>query len=79
MAGIAETFESWEALAAAIQADRSASCWLQAAVRELIRKDPVDAAGDAELIAALMRWRADTVLGRDTGERRSVRALMGGE
>ncbi|CAM2158481.1 protein of unknown function (plasmid) [Pararobbsia alpina] len=47
-----------------VLADRSASSWLKRAVIDLLQRDPVDAANDAEVLSALMAHRADELLSR---------------
>jgi hypothetical protein len=46
----------------AILAAPDASFWLKAAVRGLLARDPCDAATDAEVLAEIMRRRADAIL-----------------
>ena len=43
--------------ARAIFSDPAASCWLQAAVADLLARDPCDALADAEALAYVMRSR----------------------
>ncbi len=40
------------------------SYWLKDALRTAMRRDPVDAANDAELLAEVLRRRADAILRR---------------
>ncbi len=47
---------------AQVLADRSASRWLLAAIRDSLQRDPVDAANDAQMLAAVFRRRAEQVL-----------------
>jgi|JI10StandDraft_1071094.scaffolds.fasta_scaffold49758_6 hypothetical protein len=47
---------------AQVLADRSASRWLLAAIRDSLQRDPVDAANDAQILAAVFRRRAEEVL-----------------
>jgi hypothetical protein len=42
----------------------SVSFWLKDALRKAVNRDCVDAARDAELLAATLRRRADEALGR---------------
>ncbi len=39
------------------------SYWLKHALRQALQRDPVDAARDAELLADVLRHRADAMLG----------------
>lgn len=47
---------------AQVLADRSASRWLLAAIRDGLDRDPVDVANDARILAGVFRRRADSVL-----------------
>ncbi len=47
---------------AQVLADRSASRWLLAAIRDGLERDPVDVANDAQVLAGVFRRRADSVL-----------------
>ena len=47
-----------------VLADPAASQWLKTALRRALTRDPVDAADDAEMLAALLRDRADRTLSR---------------
>jgi hypothetical protein len=51
-----------EAAIAKVVADPAASDWLRLRLREALLRDPLDAAEDAEVLAALLRARADRVL-----------------
>jgi hypothetical protein len=42
----------------------AASNWLKGAVRDLLKRDPVDAANDVDYLAELMTERADVALMR---------------
>ena len=42
--------------------DPAASSWLKQTMIEAIKRDPVDCANDAEILAALLRGRADAML-----------------
>jgi hypothetical protein len=55
----------WEQGVDRVFADPAASRWLQAALREALRRDPVDAANDAEFLAQLLAARCDDILDRD--------------
>ena len=48
----------------AVLADPAASQWLKTALRRALTRDPVDAANDAEMLAALLCDRADRALSR---------------
>ena len=48
-----------------ILASCSTSRWLYRALSSADRRDPVDAANDAELLASLLRRRATAMLARD--------------
>ena len=48
----------------AVLADPAASQWLKTALRRALTRDPVDAANDAETLAALLCDRADRALSR---------------
>ena len=48
----------------AVLADPTASQWLKTALRDALTPDPVDAADDAEMLAALLCDRADRTLSR---------------
>lgn len=43
-------------------ADQATSTWLKNALQELLQRDPVDAARDAELLSIAMQRHADQVL-----------------
>jgi hypothetical protein len=45
----------------AILDDLSASYWIKNALRSALERDPVDAATDAEVLAAALRERSDHV------------------
>lgn len=47
----------------AIIDDPAVSCWLKQALEGALRRDPVDAANDAEVLAGLLIERADQDLG----------------
>jgi hypothetical protein len=42
--------------------DQSASHWLKQTMLDAMKRDPVDSARDAELLAALLRGRAEAML-----------------
>jgi hypothetical protein len=42
--------------------DPAASFWLKMALRSALRRDPVDAAHDAEILAQLLGQRCDAIL-----------------
>jgi predicted nucleic acid-binding protein len=42
-----------------ILADESASNWIKNALRVAVTRDPVDAANDAEILASVLRYRAE--------------------
>lgn len=46
----------------AICNDPSASCWLKDALNALLKRDPVDAVNDAEVLAEVMRSRLSETL-----------------
>ena len=48
----------------AVLTDPAASQWLKTALRGALARDPVDAADDAEMLAALLGDRADRTLSR---------------
>jgi len=45
-----------------ILADPAASFWLKTALRSALRRDPVDAANDSEILARLLEERCDQIL-----------------
>jgi hypothetical protein len=45
-----------------VLADPAASFWLKTALRSALRRDPVDAAHDAEILAQLLGQRCDALL-----------------
>ncbi len=45
--------------------DPSASYWLKKTMLEAMRRDPVDSAKDAEVLAALLRARAEAMMRGD--------------
>jgi hypothetical protein len=45
-----------------VLADPAASFWLKTAIRSALRRDPVDAAHDSEILARLLDERCDQVL-----------------
>lgn len=45
-----------------VLADPAASFWLKTALRSALRRDPVDAAHDSEILAQLLRQRCDTIV-----------------
>lgn len=47
----------------AVLKDPAASDWLKATLRSALSRDAVDAANDAELLADILRARADALLG----------------
>ncbi len=47
---------------ASVLADPSASDWLKSALRAALARDPVDAANDADFLAAWLARKADEVL-----------------
>jgi hypothetical protein len=49
-----------------VLADRTASFWLQAALRTALSRDPVDAANDSEILARLLERRCRHILRLDT-------------
>lgn len=51
-----------------VLADHSTSSWLKRAVIDLLQRDAVDAANDAELLSALMTDRADELLARASAQ-----------
>jgi hypothetical protein len=42
--------------------DPSTSVWMKSALNQALKRDPVDACHDAELLAKLLRARVDTML-----------------
>ncbi len=54
--------ETQQLTPAQVLADRSASRWLLAAIRDGLERDPVDVANDAQVLAGVFRRRADAVL-----------------
>lgn len=54
-------------LAERILEDRSSSFWLTEALRSALRRDPVDAARDAELLFKALDERFDRILARQEG------------
>lgn len=54
MSRLAEQTGAWEAAISEVLADPAASLWLKAALRDALRRDPVDALNDALLLAALL-------------------------
>jgi len=46
----------------AILNDSAASDWLRSALTDALARDPVDAANDAEIVAQVLRWRAEAAL-----------------
>lgn len=50
-----------------ILTDVDSSPWLIAAVNESLRRDPVEAARDAQVLAAALRERAETALAFPAG------------
>jgi hypothetical protein len=56
---------TWKRQVDQVFAGPAASRWLQTALREALRRDPVDAANDAEFLAQLLAARCDDILGRD--------------
>lgn len=53
----------WKQEALEILEDGSASNWLKEAIKSLAKRDPVDAANDAETLKAIMDMRANDALG----------------
>ena len=45
-----------------VLADPAASFWLKMALRSALRRDPVDAAHDSEVLAQLLGQRCDAIL-----------------
>lgn len=45
-----------------IMANEETSYWMKRAIRDLEKRDPVDAIGDAELLKGLMEMRMEEVL-----------------
>lgn len=45
-----------------VLADPAASVWLKTALRSALRRDPVDAAHDSEILARLLEERCDKIL-----------------
>jgi len=50
----AEQADASDAAISEVLADAAASVWLKAALRDALRRDPVDALNDAILLAALL-------------------------
>ena len=48
---------------AKILADPATSYWMMAAIGALLKRDPIDAAHDARLLAAIMEQRAKEITG----------------
>ncbi|MGB8421380.1 hypothetical protein HHL24_35395 [Paraburkholderia sp. RP-4-7] len=48
-------------LAAKICSDPSASYWLKEAIKALLKRDPVDAVNDSEVLAEIMRARLSEI------------------
>ncbi len=48
-----------------VLADPAASFWLKMALRSALRRDPVDAAHDSEILAQLLGQRCDALLSAD--------------
>ena len=51
----------WFQNARRVTEDPAASDWLKNALLEAINRDPVDAAGDAEVLCRILKLRADAV------------------
>ena len=45
-----------------VLADPAASCWMKAALRSALDRDPVDAANDADCLSSLLEARANAAL-----------------
>jgi hypothetical protein len=58
----AELEEASEAAIAEVLADAATSAWLKAALRDALRRDPVDALNDALVLAALLEAHLREVL-----------------
>jgi len=58
----AELEDASEAAIAEVLADAATSAWLKAALRDALRRDPVDALNDALLLAALLETHLREVL-----------------
>jgi hypothetical protein len=58
----AELEDASEAAIAKVLADAATSAWLKAALRDALRRDPVDALNDALALAALLEARLREVL-----------------
>ena len=52
----------WRAIAEQIEANPADSYWLKDALRAALRRDVVDAANDAEVLAKVLVLRCDEVL-----------------
>lgn len=53
-----------DALIKRIAADPSASYWLQGSLKSALQRDPVDAANDAEVLAAILNAKCNQIQGR---------------
>jgi hypothetical protein len=49
---------------AEVLGDPAASYWLKTALRSALRRDPVDAANDSEILARLLEARCDKILSK---------------
>ena len=58
----AELEEAFEAAIAEVLADTATSAWLKAALRDALRRDPVDALNDALVLASLLEAHLRDVL-----------------
>jgi hypothetical protein len=58
----AELEDASEAAIAEVLADAATSTWLKAALRDALRRDPVDALNDALVLAALLEAHLREVL-----------------
>jgi hypothetical protein len=58
----AELEDASEAAIAEVLADAATSAWLKAALRDALRRDPVDALNDALVLAALLEAHLREVL-----------------
>ena len=58
----AELEDASEAAIAEVLADAATSAWLKAALRDALRRDPVDALNDALVLAALLETHLRDVL-----------------
>jgi hypothetical protein len=58
----AELEDASEAVIAGVLADAATSAWLKAALRDALRRDPVDALNDALVLAALLEAHLREVL-----------------